>query len=287
MVLIDGLLVAFTKRNQLLAWSMQPLSHQAESRPSNMFHRCWTIDLRLLHSRDSSLLRPAHHILDLYSPFEDTLSIPVLPSPWYLASPATTFPLVFDITHRPSDLARRRLWQDATRFRLTLSHALSQEDFMSNTATRGLPALSIERVSCFRFPRCLLAFPETAQIPGWFSVGAYQTDRPLPPGTVPYQLTCVYEPGVGVEGSDSYLNSAAEPTEEGLDSDLSVVGGAVAVDSGMESGTRSARLSMLYQGSVCGVGMCVSGRAAHGVFYHKLQGCGTCVLDQELFPVVT
>jgi len=265
-----------------MAWTMRPLLRQAESKPSTVSHRCWRIDLTLIRSEEPALVTEPDYTLDLESPFDNAFSIPILPSQWYLASPSNRLPLIFDIAHHRPDLSQLEGWHEASRFRLNLSHSASRERHNCDTSPGSAPALSVERVSRFRFPPCILSFTEQVHIPGWFSVGM---SPPLAPGSMAYHMICIYEPGVGFEEADSDSRSEwrANSIDEEVEFGFGGVAGGALVEAGTGTRTPSARLSMLYQGSTRGVGACVSGRAAHACS-DLILGYNVCVLDQDLFP---
>ena len=268
-----------------MAWRIRSLSRQAEARPSTASHQWWRVDLKLIRSTHSTLVRETDHTLDLYSPFDNAVSIPVLPSHWYLASSASHAPLIFDITHHVPELPEHEGTHETTRFRLHVSHPPSQENLKSNTAAGRPRALSVERVSRFRFPPCRVTFEDQVQIPGWFSVALTPTARQFisrAPGRLPCLLTCIYEPGLGTEVSKN--ESSTVGTDEELENNRGMDGDIDPVKLEIGSGTRGVRLSMLYQGSILGVGACISGRVAHGLTDHASRLSSVCVLNQELFP---
>jgi len=286
LMIVDNFLVAFTVRHQVMTWSLRPRSCQAKglSSPQNMQN--WEIDLRSIRSPDSPLVRLPDQIIDLDSPFDNALSLFVIPSHWYLASPR--LPLIFDVTHHPSDFEYPLPWRKATRFRLDLSQLLqgtsSQECSVGGLNDVSGVSLKVERVSRFRFPPCRLSFMENAQIPGWFSVGMSPLSDFETPGSMENYMTCIYEPGLGINdplgaspvsiGIDNNLDSATNDSDE--------VGGDVVLENGNGDEPRNARLSMLFHGSLLCIGACVSGRVGH--VFHGERGSGICILDQELLP---
>lgn len=270
-----------------MTWTIRPLSRIAQAMPSTPSCQRWRIDLTLIRSSDLTLVREADHVLDLYSPFEDAISTAVLPSQWYLASPAHHLPLVFDIIHHIPTLDEVEGRQEATRFRLSLSHARSRGDLEHDTSLASAPALSVEMVSRFHFPSGGLSFMDRPQIPGWFSVQISPRPEFESTGSSAPSMSFIYEPGVGVCGNDRCLNPkpTGEPIDEAGKVEFGVVAGVAPLEIETQRGTRSVDLSMLYQGSVLGVGVCVSGRVAYACPYPP-GGAGVCVLDQPLFPLV-
>jgi len=220
-------------------------------------------------------------IVDLDSPSNNPYSLFVFPSPWYLASPR--LPLIFDVTHHPHSESQTPSRQ-ATRFRLDLLRPAlrpcASESTQDGSMGGAAVSLRVERISRFRFPRCNLSFMEGAQIPGWFSVGLHRLSSFEPPGVVKEYMTCIYEPGLGME-SGSVAGSLSIDPEVAKD-DLAEGGQSPSQETGDVDQLRDVRLSMILYGSLRGEEIRVWGRVPQA-FHAQGRPLGPtlCIFDQE------